>query len=605
MMHGDSLFTWDKFNDTEDIRAAAMKSAAEGGPNSGFEMPDVDYFKQPELANELPDMKDDIDLIISTEAYINRLVDFHDRMMKAKGMSRGMAYELLELVPDMESFVKPNGFTEVISGVGYHPSLESISTQMWVVIAAAAAFLAAIIYKFINWMFGGTGGSSSGGGASLDKVEQGIRESEKKVDQQEKVLERTSKTVRDAHGKTLNVRMPNAISHEMIRNSSLPEPLQKQIMDEIPDLLDNVKIDPQPKHEHFLKINLIDVLTGLEGGSQVLEYMRKPSRYARVVFALERSDAMSLITHSFEGFNSYSHLMLSRLQALEEAFSIGKEMSSGFSDYGHTAHLFANVKEQALLKTVADVSGGDLATFKIGSKTFNSVGEWAQTLRDSIHDAGSNEPNFNDLEELLTGYQMGVRRLKEVDWRGMITFIELLKKSQPILQQLEKKAEDYQKAVKGGDFKITPEMSNEERAAKYAQKENMNTIIGLQRMLTEDYAGLMRVYSEISRVYTEVTKNAADVVNTLRKNAASIVTLYNKVKEQVPPSLEELVDDLSELSKEARESQVNQHMLPFVSVKHLKVSFGGSDDDDENAPSVTMSHEEAQKALKIITGQKE
>ncbi|BDD79475.1 hypothetical protein [Burkholderia phage FLC8] len=586
-MRGDSLFTWDKFNDNEEIRAQAMQSAAEGGPNSGFEMPDTDFFKQPELANQFPEMKDDIDLIISTESYVNRLIDLERRMKKNKGMSRGMAYELLELVPSLESHVKPNYFTEDVSGVGYEPSLEALSTQMWVVIAAAAAFLVAIIYKFINWLFGGGNGSSGGsGGGTLDKAEQGVRESEKKVDKQEKVLDRTVSKVRATRGKELSIRMPNAISHEEIRKSSLPVSVQDQIIAEIPDLLDNTKIDPKAKREHFLKIDLGEALMGVEGGKEVLEYMRKPSRYARVVFAQERSDAMALITASFEGFNDYSKIMASELDALEAAFAAGKEAASAFSEEGGSGWN----KERTGLLSLAAISDERLAAFKIGSHTFMSAGEWAGTLRNSIHDAGSKEPNFNDLEELLSGYQIGVRRLKEVNWRGMIVFIELLKKSQPVLQHLEEAARGLQKTA----------ARDPSRPQRKAEAE---AIIRLQRILTENYAGLMRVYAEISRVYTEVTKNAADVVSTLKKNAAGLVALYNKVGEMVPPSLEELVDDLSDLSKEAQESTVNQHMLPFVSVKHLKVSFGGADDEDDDRPSITMSTSEAENALRIVTGQ--
>lgn len=592
MMRGDSIFTWDKFNDNEEVRKQAMQSAAAGGPNSGFEIPDVDVFKQPELANEFPDMKDDIDLIVSTESYINRLVDFDRRMKKAKGMSRGMAYELLELIPSLESHVKPNHFTEDISGVGLQASLESISGQMWVVIAAAAAFLVAIIYKFTSWLFGSGGGSSGGSGGSLQDAEAGVRDSEKKVGEQEKVLDKTVRKVQDVKSQELTVRMPAQISHDQVRKSTLPESVQQQIIREIPDLLDNTTIDPKLKQEHFLKVNLGEALLGLEGGAQVLEYMKKPSRYARVVFAIQRSKAMELITQSFDGFVTYSKIMMSELDALEEAFNFAKEGQSEFSDY-HTK-LTSHQKEESSLLSLASMSDERPAAFKFGTQVFSSAAEWAQTLRDQIHEAGSQEPNFNDLEELLVGYHTGVRRLKEVDWRGMITFIELLKKSQPIMAQLEQKAETMRKNAKD---------TEKFDSAEYRNHAQM--VVRLQRSLTENYTGLMRVYAEISRVYTEVTKNAADVVNTLRKNAAGLVALYNKEGEMVPPALEELADELSELSKEASESVVNQHMLPHVSVTHLKVTFGGSDDDDDDAPSISMSAEEAAKSLRIVTGKPE
>ena len=575
MMRGDSIFTWDKFNDNEDIRKQAMQSAANGGPNSGFEIPNVDIFKQPELANEFPEMKDDIDLIVSTEAYVNRLCDFYGRMKQAKGMSRGMAYELIELVPDMESFVKPNGFTEDVSGVGYKPSLESISAKMWVVIAAAIAFLVALIYKFINWLFGGE--SESGGSGDLNKAKEGIKESEKKLENQDHAVEKTIKAVQGAKTQHIEMEVPAVLDHKEIENSRIPQVLKNDLIANTDDLIKG--IDPVPSRKHHISVNLAEILTTMEGGEEAYRYMRNPSKYARLIYGL-RNKAVDLVMASFDGFAEAASLVTQQLQLLEDMFE-------HTDDRGNSENTSEAMKFSSSLKVLEEMVL-DKNTLKFGGYTFDTIPHWAQQLKDDIAEYGSQEPNYNDLEELLVGYHLGVRRMREVRFVRLITFIELLQKGEPTLKKLESLANHLSKTTKYEGSK------DEDKRAQQ--------IMRIHRALSTNFVGLMRVYAEISRVYAEVSKHGYQIVDTLRKNAGEIIHFYNKFGEMIPPSLEELAEELVETTKEMDENIVRPHLLPsqWVSADRVRVSFTTDGEDDEHG-SMEISAASAAD-LRKITG---
>lgn len=581
MIRGDSLFTWDKFNDNEEIRKQAMQSAAVGGPNSGFEIPDVDFFKQPELANEFPEMKDEIGLIVSTEAYVQRLVDFHQRMTRAKGMSRGMAYELLELMPDLESYVKPNGFTEDISGVGFKPSLESISTQMWVVIAAAIAFLVGLIYKFVSWMFGGSQ-SGSGGTGDLNKVKEGIQESEKKLDKQEQIVERTLRTIQDAKGKELSMEVPGVVNKQEIENSRIPDALKKDILANTDDLKDG--IDPVPSRPHHLKVDLYEILTKIEGGSDVYRYMRRPSKYARLVYGMG-NPAIRLVMASFDGFSEASSIVSQQLSMLED-------LLQNTDEQGHGNDTNEEMKARSSFSTIEQLVL-DKTTLKFAGFEFDTIAHWAQKLRDLINEYGSQEPNYNDLEELLVGYSRGLRRMKEVRFMRLNVLIELLQKGEPTLKKLEQMAKHNASAGK---------ILNQKEAEHRAQ-----SIMRIHRALSINYTGLMKIYSELSRVYSEVSKHGWEVVDTLRKNAAEIVHAYNRFDEMVPPAVEELAEELANQTKEMEESTVRPHLLPsqWVSADRVRISFSVDGEEPNEHNSMEVSAASAADLKKLITGEKE
>lgn len=575
MTYNNSLIEFDKFNDNEDIRKQALQSAADGGPNSGFEIAGIDFFKNPALTNEFPEMKDDINLIISTEAYIHRLIDFDRRLRSYQGMSRGMAYELKELVPDLENF-NPKAYTEDVSGVNVQPTLEAISAKLWVLIAAAAAFVIGIIYKFVGWLFGDSSGGA-GADAKLEKAEEGIKQSDKMLEEQSRAAAVATRILRSQDGEHVELEIPSVVDHKAIENSNMPDALKREILEKTQNI---VAVDPTTTPgKTLISIKLRDILADMEGGKEIYHYLRHPNKYARVIYG-PRTETIQLIMASFDGFVEASSLIAGQLDMLTTALQHLEEdqlPKPGLPSHGLNSSL-SLVEELKLTKN----------ELKFGGRSYDSIMHWAMDLKQSIDEAATYEPNFNDLEELLSGYEVGLNRVKSASFRKVLTFIELLRNSQPVLQRLERMAKRMQAMRAVGDVS---DRRVEEQGAQ---------IMRVHKALTSNLVGLMRVYSEISRVYSEVTKHGAGIVDALRKNSGGILAFYRRFDEIPPPMLEELNEKLTAASEVFDENTIRPHMLPKeISISGVKVSFGLPGDEEPAGPdSVTLSVDEAWSILK-------
>jgi hypothetical protein len=153
-----------EFNREDDAktRATAYLNAMSGGPMSGFDFDDKQLFDPNSLANEFPEMQEDLELITSTESYVRQLSDLKDRIHANGGINRGMGLELTRLVPDLQGF-QPGTFTKDISAVNLEPSLETISAKIAALIAAAIAIIVGLVWKFISWLTRRGGQANSGG----------------------------------------------------------------------------------------------------------------------------------------------------------------------------------------------------------------------------------------------------------------------------------------------------------------------------------------------------------------------------------------------------------------------------------------------------------
>lgn len=172
--------------DSDTIRERAAYNAATGGPNSGFEIQGLELFDEETLANTFPELKEDIDLVVSTESYVRQLSELHYQIQTEGGMSRGLAMELHRLVPDTQSF-NLQGFTEDSTQVNYDVSLEAISATIMSLIAAAVVILIGLIWKFISWLFR-RGGSTSGKDGDVSRID-----FNKGVDQALPILDQSKK----------------------------------------------------------------------------------------------------------------------------------------------------------------------------------------------------------------------------------------------------------------------------------------------------------------------------------------------------------------------------------------------------------------------------
>lgn len=568
-----SLINFDNW-DTPDIRDKAARNVAEGGPNSGFEIDEVRFFKDPELTGQFPEMKDDIDLIISTESYIGRLVDFNSRLQAANGMSRGMAYELNELIPDLQSF-NPSNYTEDISGVGWQASCEQISAQIWVVIAAAAAFVVALIYKFLRWIFGrGNKGSGGSGSGNLKDVKKGIQESEKKAQKQERIVGDVSKILDRAGNKTIDVKIPQVVSKPEIQNARIPEPVKERILSQHDDLTSHINSDI--KESKIQQFSLKELLVSLEGGRVVNDYLTNPNRYARVIYA-RKSEALDLVLASIHGFRTYARLIIGQVDLLKEMLD---ELEGEMEPRGAVQ----SVRFDSALQSL-DVVVAQTKSIRIGNQTFDSMMHWGAGLSNSITQAAMDQPKFEDLEELLVGHERASRRLASAEFSSMLVFIEALEAAKPVLERIEKMA-NYQKTKM---HNLEVDKRGQDRAA---------TIMRVQKVLANNLSGLMRVYSEVSRVIVEVNLHGYKVVDTLRKHSAEIIAVYNRFKEPVPPTLEEIHEALVEKTGDYKENIINDNMMPASITLNPKISIGDDDDDDDdNVPSFTLSEAQLRGVL--------
>lgn len=553
-----SLINFDSLLDGPDIREKAMANVEDGGPNSGFEIQDIEFFKNPKLTNQFPEMKDDIDLIISTESYIKRLVDFDQRLRDTGGMSRGMSYELKELIPSMESF-SPNHYTEMVSGVGWEPSCEAISIRIWAVIASAAALLMSLIYKFLKWIFGDSrqGSSSS---SDFSEIRKGIGETDKKNKSQTKIIQHAAGLLKKHSNEEISVQLPKGVNHAEIDRSHLPKVLKEEIKKKTLDeqVGEHITFPPpgeRPVH-NLLKFRLKDVLKDMEGGDAIFDYMVRPNQYARVLYS-PKNDAIPFIIDSFDIFKDVSKIVLGQLDVLSTIIS-DLEKVEDVNDATRN-----RIRDS--LETL-DSMKIDEKILRVRGETFPTTGVWAIALRDRIVQGAMEEPFFVDFEELIQGYVDGKERLKNVEFGKILVFIDTLERAQPIIERMSKWASRQKERVAGG--KIDPE------AQAFA-----NEVIRTYRTVSQNLVGLMRSYHEISNVFYEVSKHGYDILKTLKRHSGALINVHRRFGEMYPPSLEDLYDAVRDDLKEFSDNLIMPNMLPqgikAVSIDEIATTRGG------------------------------
>jgi hypothetical protein len=578
MLMSGSLINFDQFHDTDAIKQKAMMNAASGGPNSGFEIEGADFFKQPELANEFPEMKEDIDLIVSTESFVARLVDFRHRVIAARGMNRSMAVELLELMPSLESHTTTRHFTEDLSMIGCDWSLEAIDLKLWGIIAAAIAFVAALIYKFMDWL--GFGGGGNGGTGDLNQVKEGVKNADKNLAQQDKAITETMKLVRHTNGDYIEVKVPDHDDLKKIAESDLPEPLKKEIVRTTKQLGTGPRTNLDEK-EHYIKVKLSDVLADLEGGAAVYDYLRKPNKWARIIYQ-DKSYALEMVTSAFEAFKSGASIVLGNIGVMEELIKDLETLESGTDSMGKMAP-GARVSSALDVMDMAMLNTGD---FKVGGKSYPSLPHWAVEVKNATNDPSEYRPFFTDLEDLLVSHEDAMRRLRNVNFGGILDFIDALQKAEPTLRRFDRIAKSEEARERNG-------MTMHDKA----RGERAQVLFRVATQVAKNFDALMMVYGIIAKVYEEASMHGTMIVEKLRSNAKKIVAFYNKHKEHAPPTLEKLVDDLEEQLKVHREHEMQARMLPpSVSVRDIGTSHIVIDDKE-----IQVDYHAAQQALQQVT----
>lgn len=125
--------------------------------------------------------------ITSLENRIQDLIYLHDDIYKSKGMCQSFALEAEKILPGFGGV--PIGFySKDLSATRYKAALEEITGGMWALIAAAAMALAAMIAKFIQWVFGGSSSGGSSSDQSLSDIGDDINHNVEKMKEQNEIV---------------------------------------------------------------------------------------------------------------------------------------------------------------------------------------------------------------------------------------------------------------------------------------------------------------------------------------------------------------------------------------------------------------------------------
>lgn len=562
MTTSGSIINFDNFHDTEAIKEKALRSAAVGGANSGFEIEGAAFFKDGSLTNEFPEMKDDIDLIVSTEAFVQRLVNFRHRVIEQRGMSRGMAHELLELVPSLESHTSPMHFTEQVSSINSSWSLEAIDVKLWALIAAAVAFVLTLIYKFFSWLTGSSDGESSKGPTKAEASSK-LKEAERSMDQQSQAATQAHQVLKDAKGKTMTMSIPAVTDHGSIGRSHLPQILKDTIINKTKDIGSSVSTGGEEAKVE-IGFNVYDILSTIDEGKTVYDYIVNPSQFARIIYG-KRTIALDLVTGSFNAFHDVAPLVLNKIDLLDQMVKDLKDARDNKT--GDNLQVAMKFKADLDAISKSPLMG---EKYKIGKTEVTSLPQWAAELRTTVMDSSNYRGKFTDLEEMMEAVMLGIRRLKDVQWTSMASLFDVIARAKDSL------------VVAGQQVKQIQGLSTNVQQNDEMETRSSN-IMKMIREVQADVAALMSVYSTISKVYREVSVNGAKVLGVARHNAKAIVSFYQRFNLTPPGDLEMIVDEIEDMAKQMEENQQSPRVA-VISINDLKstVSIGvaGTDAHD-------------------------
>ena len=583
MTSRSSFINFDNFHDTDIVKQRAMNSAVDGGPNSGFEIEGVDFFKGEEVAGEFPEMRDDIDLIISTEAYVRRLVDFRHRVIAAKGMSRGMAYELCELGASNESYGNPNQFTEAVSAIGMEPSLEAIDIKLWAIIAAAIAFVIGLIYKFINWMFGDNTSSGGNPSAQMDKVADGIKETNKHFAAQKPILNNVLRSMRKIPSQKVTVDVPMVQDLTSVKHSHMTPSIREDIVTHAVDLTNSGARPNSSDEKLSVSFSLKEALFSFQEGYGAYEYIHNPSKYARFIYS-SHSEAMDLLVASFDGFYNVAQILVAQLSMVEE-------IVENLTDWDNKA---SALKANSGLQTIRTMTL-DKEILKFGKFSFDTTEQWRLELSEQLDAHDAKRDTFGDLEDMLSAYLNAHDRLLHVNFNNLATFFELLSRGIKPLSTLQRIAQEQS---------VRQQMTDDP-----ATKAQADMVVSVSRSLLANLSGALGVYSIISKIYREVSIDGLKILEAIRKNSSHLIKFYRRYEEDIPPTLSELYDDLQSSLKGFGQHIPKPHMAPGIavpiSIGHVTISGGDLENGDRDPErSITVSTAGAQQITDLIRSAK-
>lgn len=527
MNTNSSIINFDNLKDDATIRRRATDSAIEGGPNSGFELDDMSLFKDDAAAGEFPEMKDDFDLIITTEAYVNRLIDFDYRMRAAKGISRGMALELKELLPDLQSF-NPLHYTQDTSGVKYEVSMEAISAQIWAMIVAAVAVGIAIIYKFISWLSGGSsgGGGGGGGGSSTTDAVEGLKEAEKNVGVQVKSAEKVSKIATKLKGKKVKVAVPVTQSHADVTHSHMPPDVKEKIIRDTKDSAG--KVDANQSQTVDIEVEILAGMNKIAADHKKDAMRISSESYIRLVFS-EDTTGLDVIREAFDLFGDAADSLLAKIASLSDMID-----SAGTDGSNHQAFANISLPEPTRIESTY-----------YSSANLSILQHWPILLNAELNKHKGNDPP-DDFGETLAMFYRGYDRLGNSPWPKLLKLFPVLKEGEESLNKMKAFGDKYSKKVGSSDPNA---------------QTNALTLRAATRSVMSEMNSLMMIYSTLAKIYSDMSMGGFDMLSSFNRHLKRIATFITKYGQEIPPDLIEVQEDIQKHIDIWRKNPVNRRFM--------------------------------------------
>lgn len=565
MMHlNGSRINFDNFDEPLEVRAKAYMNAFSGGANSGFEIDNMIAFKEDYVTNQFPEMKEEAALMISSEAYVNRLLEFQSRIKDAKGMSRGMAHELMELIPTMESFTSPKHFTELVSGVGLEMSLEAINVKIWALVVAAVAFIAGLIHRFTNWF---SGGSKTSAASMEAPAKEGIREAERSFKSNTESLKKSIAATRKLRDEKRQAEISAGYDREALLHSRVHE-LMKKAVEEADrnappeeyktqqeldaEMADKIRNHTALTHEQIknpkprvVEFNLKELAMAIgDDGEKVYDYLTNPDVFISVV-TKPNSPINDTIIDLINGFGSLVHPVLSKIDLLEE---ISEMMVNNIENFDVT-HIAQSVSAeyQVLYNKEAEDSRKNL---HFGGVTYPTIEAIGNQLHEALTSTGFQRPKFTSLDDFLSSYEAAMNLYSKADFKKLQEMYYLLTVGEKAFGKVEKNVEKAHSEAK--DYQPNPDLV-----------EHADRIIEVANVIQRDLRFLMKLHGILTTFLAVLSEDAMKILLILARNINSIELFYKRFNLDIPPELEQCRNSVSEEVKNAELHVVRKDFKPF------------------------------------------
>lgn len=563
MMHlNGSLINFDDFDEPLEVRAKAYMNASSGGPNSGFEIDNLLAFKEATFTNEFPEMKEEVQLMISSEAYVNRLLEFRGRVQSAKGMSRGMAHELMELIPTMESFTSPKHFTELVSGVGLEMSLEAINAKVWALVIAAIAFVAGLIHRFTNWFSGGKKSTA----ASMESAgKEGVREAEQNFKSNTESLKKSIEATRKLRDEKTQVRIKAGYDREALLRSRVHEQMKKIVEDaekaaprEVYKTPEEIKAEMADKirnhtaltheqlvpKERVIEFNLRELALAIgEDGAKVYDYLTNPDVFISIV-TKPNSPMNDLIVDLINNFGTLLHPVMAKVDMLRD---ISEVMVNNIESFGPKEIDKSVTAEYEVLYNKEAVE--TRTNLRFGGVTFPNMDDIAGQLHEALTSTGFQRPPFKDLQDFLTAYAAAMNHYDKADFKKLQDMFYLLTVAEKAFAEVEKNVEKAHSEAK--DWTPNPDLV-----------EHANRIIEVANVVQRDLRMLVKIQNLLTTFLAVLSEDAMKILFILARNIDSIELFYKRFDLEIPQELEECRGLVKKEVEKAVEHPVRKNFIP-------------------------------------------